>query len=825
MNEALRWLLNLPQDAMKGVDDWAPRFVGLPQNLWLLMLIIAVFAALVWLTIRSYRREGHTHRTLKMSLAGVRTVTLVLLLLVALQPALVLRQKTIVPTEVVVLVDDSLSMRWADRYGDSTGARLLMTATGATADDLGGEKRLNRSDLVKRVLAKQGGIVAQLAQNHPVSIFRFGGGSGWSAYAEAIAPTEVNAKLNASGYETNLGRAVRDALDKLEGRRIAAVILVSDGQNTAAGSAARLTAAKDLLRSRGVPLYSVGVGDPEPPRNLVMAQLQAPNAVRKGSTISFTAQLSGRGYAGSEVTVELHRAPIGSEQFERAGAAEKVTLPTQQDEARLQEVVLRTEALDTGEFTYKAVVTPKPDEMITIDNEARASVRVSDEKVAVLIISGDGGWEFQFIRNYLLKHPEHYRVSTWQQNADPAFNQDASSGMKLTVLPSTREELQKYDCIIMHDPRCTPGSFDTPFLSLLDEFVSKHHGGICYIAGGKFTETNLLSGGPFDPLNKLLPVVIAKEGSFATRLRTKRQSFPLEVTPDGLDHPMMQIGPTAEDSRKLWSQMPGVYAVQPVSRLKSLATALLNSTDNARQTLDGAREPALAIQYYGKGRVLYQGFDATWRWRYVDDTRAYTRYWANVIDFLSAGRLEKKRILISTGGETFEAGTDLRLRVEAYNRDFTPMAGKTFTVTLEPAGDTPGKPLDVVLNATRDGIYEGATPADRTGAFLVKAKANASGLADWVEEDVAVRRIEIRLPQEEFKRPEANFAALRDIAADESRFITLGQIDTLAARIPAAKQTHVTETPHTIWNSYLVLITLGLLLLTEWALRKLYHMV
>ena len=121
---------------------------------------------------------------------------------------------------------------------------------------------------------------------------------------------------------------------------------------------------------------------------------------------------------------------------------------------------------------YKARIEPLPEEMITTDNEASATVRITDQKLNVLLISGDAGWEFQYLRNYLLKMSEHYAVTVWQQNADPRFNQEASTGMKRATLPSTRDELFEYDVIVLYDPRAKEG-MDENLLGMLETFAGR----------------------------------------------------------------------------------------------------------------------------------------------------------------------------------------------------------------------------------------------------------------------------------------------------------------------------------------------------------------
>jgi len=94
-----------------------------------------------------------------------------------------------------------------------------------------------------------------------------------------------------------------------------------------------------------------------------------------------------------------------------------------------------------------------------------------------------------------------------------------------------------------------------------------------------------------------------------------------------------------------------------------------------------------------------------------------------------------------------------------------------------------------------------------------------------LEDDVAPKRIEVRLPEEEFKRPEANYQMLKELAEEESRFLRIWEIDQLDRRVPPDRLTASQEKQYPIWNKMAVLVLLGVLLLAEWTFRKLKNMV
>jgi hypothetical protein len=449
-------------------------------------------------------------------------------------------------------------------------------------------------------------------------------------------------------------------------------------------------------------------------------------------------------------------------------------------------------------------------------------VRVTDQKMKVLLIAGSASWEFQFVRNFLLRSTEHYAVTVWQQNADERFNQDASFGMKRTTLPSSRQELAEYDVVVLCDPRHAAGSFDERFVELLDEFVGKRQGGLCYLAGNKFAGRTLARQGALEPLAALLPVVLAPEDTGAARSVYERQTLRVELNAEGQSHPALRLAAEAPRNLDTWRRLPEVYRSQRVEKLKPLASALagLRAEPGAPSAAPG--EPLIAVQHYGRGRVLYLGFDGTWRWRALDDAALYERLWSNTMEFLGAGRLEKNRLVVSTVGDTFDAGSDIEVRVEAYNREENPLETKGLVLEMRPLEG--GSPSLHVARRERPGLFVGAVRAGRVGGYEVGVKSDESGAADWTPEDVSPRRVQVRLPQAEFHRLEADHDALRELAGNAARFRPLHELDDLAGKIPPGKISTASEAPHPLWSTPLTLLLFAVLMLTEWTLRKVYKM-
>ena len=255
----------------------------------------------------------------------------------------------------------------------------------------------------------------------------------------------------------------------------------------------------------------------------------------------------------------------------------------------------------------------------------------------------------------------------------------------LPRFPDKREDLFKYDVIILGD--VPADAFSREQLKLLEEFVSSHHGGLCYVVSRKNTDDTLAApNSPFEPLVNLLPVTLDREAiNIADKVNEVDPSaWPVLPTVVGLEHPVLRLAADLKDNLSVWDILPGIYWSHPVARVKPLGSVLAVSKDTIRRTTDSSGEmaPLIAVQYYGKGRVMYMGIDETWRWRAVDEGSYYRKFWTNMVDFLASGRLQNKRIIITTGSETFAVGEEMRVHVEAYDRDFRPLEDDTFQVEM-----------------------------------------------------------------------------------------------------------------------------------------------
>ena len=857
MNSVLQWLLNVDPGELGEGGDWRFGFVA-EYNNYVILALIAALAALVLLTVRSYRREGAAPPGAKAVLGGIRIVVILLIFLCICRPAIILRFVKTLHSSVVVLIDDSLSMSFTDRYA-SEGVRDLRDGlTARLRLDPNAAIDLTRTQIGREVLRDP---LGRLSKDHPLVFMAYstarageepytrplgtvnevvGDTSGRAGPAAAAGIGEVLAGLRGDGYETNHAAALRAAIERTQGRRIGGFIIVSDGRMTTSRGGARLTSALAYAAQRGAPIYPVLVGDPTPLKNVAVTSLDAPREVRRGARTEFAAWVAWQNMAGQSVTVRLERRDPKTRQWVDTGAAAALLLEARAARRKgavargLQKVALTFEPKRLGDFDFRAIINPLPDEQSADDNAAEALVHVADEKIKILLVSGDAGWEFQFIRDYLLGQPELYRLSVWQQNMDKDLDQPASDGMKLAALPRKLTDLMGlpgddkkpgYDIVFLYDPQYTEGGFDKEFVDkLLKPFIEEHGGGLCYVAGNKYSETNLLGGDTFASLRDILPVTLGVNTVITMIAWIEHRVFQpwqVRLTAYGVDHPVMRLGSSSDESVARWAQMPGIFWSHPVRKIKPAARVLAESSNETYRTADNEPLPLIAAQPFGRGRVLYLGFDATWRWRYIEDAYYFRWFWGNVMRHLAS--LKARRVVIAAGGDRFDVGKEITIDVTAYDERFQPLADKTFEVEMTRLdGEGAALPETLTLKAVegRPGRYKLTIKAAERGTYELTAwrgRPNADEL-------VAGKRIVVRLPKAEAQRPEADEATMRTMASRPENFLRAPEAGRLAEMIPPGRLISIDERPRELWDSNLMLLLAVMLLAVEWIIRKRYNM-
>jgi hypothetical protein len=434
-------------------------------------------------------------------------------------------------------------------------------------DSTGGLARL---DSVKRLLGETS-FISDISKWTEPSFFTF------HSNVQPLADARKIQDLRAQGESTNLADALNHLRRNSPREGWTGVILFTDGRSTANDSAPAAS------KSLGCPVYVVGVGrkstDNSPLTDVGILRMEAnPTAILNQPT-TLRLGLLQQGMSGAMVTVRLKEG--------ENVLAEKNGNLTEEGE---QKFSLEFTPRKKGLRQLSLEILKDPRDLIPENNKADFTLPVTDARLKVLYVEGTLRWEYKFLKRTLTMDPFIEPTLLLRTTADQAFQQSGGEALK-DGFPTSPDALSKFDVIILGD---IPRAFlsDEQVLAL-ETFVGDRGGGLI-ITGGY----HILCSGEYaqTPLTKLLPVQPA-----TTNKTLIQGEFSLEAEPHAKTHEILKgiISNLSEVRLERW---------YPVGGAKAGAEVLLR-----RRGKTGETGIFLAIQPYGKGRVLFLASDDLWR--------------------------------------------------------------------------------------------------------------------------------------------------------------------------------------------------------------------
>src|SRR5215208_745516 len=391
----------------------------------ILPLLVAA-AAVVLLAATSYARtRAKASRTDRAVLAGMRTAAVALLLFCLLRPVLVVSAAVPRRNTVVVLVDDSRSMRVGDWNGRP------------------------RHAFVASAFAPQAPLVTALGEQFNLRFYRF-------AAAAERSPGVADQRY--AGARTSLGAALDRARQDLADVPAAGFVVVSDGADNAPGALAEPLLA---LRARGVPVFTVGVGRETFDADVEVARVEAPRSALKGTAMAVDVVLRHTGLGGSTV-------PVVVEDGGRIVAKRDVTLPPTGEATPVRVLVPATEA---GARHLVVRVPGQRGEAVVENNARQALVVVADRREKVLYVEGEPRFELKFLRRAVADDDNLHLVALQRTAENKYLRLGVDDSLDLASgFPTTREELFGYRAVILGSVEAS--TFTPDQLRMLADFVS-----------------------------------------------------------------------------------------------------------------------------------------------------------------------------------------------------------------------------------------------------------------------------------------------------------------------------------------------------------------
>jgi hypothetical protein len=771
-----------------------------PQGL-ALFVALASIAWIAWL----YRRESSAPPAYRALLAGLR-IALVLLAMFMLSEAVLSVDRTGLPY-FVVLTDSSASSGVVDQFADPRAG-----ATAAELAKVAGRDEASRLAVAQGWLARDdASFLRELQKQHKVRLYNVAGTVQQVAEVdkpEDIAPAvDQLRRLEASGPQSRLGDGVRQVLTELRGAPPTAILLLTDGQTTEGESLAK---AAEFAKAKGVPIFTVGLGDPSPTRDLELSDLLVDEVVFADDQVRFEARLSGHGFAGQPIDVKLKRRPADAPDATRAEEVGRTTVAAPAD-GQAARVEIRHQPKETGEFIYTLEIEQRPRELLVDNNRVERPVNVRQEKLRVLMVEGEPRYEFRYLLSFLKRDPT-IELKAVLQSADPEFSEQEATA--LPTFPTNQEGpdgLFSFDVVLFGDVE--PGLLAAAQMLALVEFVEKRGGGVLFVAGERFDPLAYRG----TPLEALLPIKLAEARNPAATAPVA--AFRPVPTAEGRSHPIFRLADDETASARVWQDLPMLDWFLEAPRKQELAFVLA-----AHPTLSGSDGPLplLLYQYVGAGKVMLQAYDETWKWRFRVGDRYFGRYWIQTIRFLARSKLlNRQGAELTTDRRRYGRQEPVRFQVRFPNPGLAPGSGE-LTIQVDRKGQPPRR-VPLKRSPSAQNLFEGAVPPLPEGPYEARLLP-----PPVLEGGMPAASFRVDPPAGEFEQVRMNEPELvRAATLSGGTFQTPARsaADLLKA-LPAPQMVPLeTDPPVPLWNSPAVLGLFLVLLAAEWVLRKRKQMV
>ncbi|HEX5735958.1 MAG TPA: hypothetical protein VF131_24235 [Blastocatellia bacterium] len=729
----------------------------------LVLLVIAVGLALLvyFLYVRHPVRLTLGWRVL---LIGLRLALVALILFCLMRPVIVVPTVVAQSSYVAVLMDDSKSMQLADE-GDQS-----------------------RLETVKRLMAAESGFHTALADKFKVRAFKF------SEIAERV---ESAAELAGEGEQTDIVGALERAVRDSSGLPLSGLIVMSDGAtNGEADLTNSMATALGNLRARGLPVFTVGVGQTRLEGDVEVIRATAPRRVLRGSPV--TAEVLLRADASQQRSV-------------------RVELSEDSHALRTQDVPIQTEATTVARITftpsspglhrYTFTVPPTESEVVAENNSQELLIEVVDARPKILYIEGEPRWEYGKIRAALADEKNVALVSVLRSADGKYYRQGVESGDELAAgFPKSEEELFRYDALVLGSAEATFFTFDQ--LRAIEQFVSRRGGTLLALAGPKAFGAGGYSN---TPIADLLPVYIESENALAG----ESQNFKAEPSSRGRDNPAARLAEQPEQNQKAWADMPAITLPEVITNTKPGASVILD----ARSVKDKNRVvPLLVEERYGRGRTLALLASDTWRWRMMLESknRSFETFWTNLLRYTVDS--VRHKVEAATDRSFYGRGEQVRVRVEVADEKYNNIADARVGARVT----TPtGRTIDIVLKPAIEGGFEGyigtlAAEEDGLHKVEVTTRSDASGASGFAEASFLVGPL-----NREARDAAQNRELLKRIAAE-----TGGQYYSPANAVDLVEDLTHTEGPNSmretrdLWDMPINFLLLVALAAAEWFVRK-----
>jgi len=747
-----------------GAPAWGP---------WLVVAIGVVLLALLWFGPRGRKVSPGRRRVLVV----LRVLVILLMLMAMLRPTLVRTKITKQSATLIVLVDRSRSMQVTDGVG-----------------------KKSRWEALKSTVADALPALGELSKDLEIKVYEFDS----KPERVELSPGKLELDAEPKGEQSAIGVALDEAIKAEAGKRLAGVVLLSDG-------AQRAYPPNDLppqlaarrLADLGCRLYAIPFGQARGPgqvRDVAVEDLVVPETVFVKNELPVTAALRMEGLEGQKIAAELL---VETAPGKMTQVAKRDILGKPDGEQTPFELTYKPNTPGEIKITLKAPV--QPGELVTTNNEISTFVTVLKGGVNVLYLDGALTGEQKFLRKSIDESPDIHLDYLYIRADKP---ETRPSDLAERFKPG------KYDVYMLGD--LDSAAFQKDELELLRSTVEQGAGLI--MLGG------LHSFGPggygASPLADVLPIEIG---------RLERQPIGEKIREDlhlagkqkmrptnyGASQYVMLLTSAAQRARNadVWSKLPPLEGANRFAGLKQNANVLAETEGG---------QPLLAASSFGNSRVLAFAGDSTWQWWMEGEEALHKRFWRQVILWLARkDETNEGQVWVKLDQRRHAPGSRVEFTAGAKTAEGEPIPDAEFEAEVVRPD---GKRTPITLRRQGDEMRGAFLDSKLAGDYTVVVKAARS------KEPIGASQARFLVFEQdlELNNPAADVGALESLAAmTDGKTLAPEQLAGLLAEIKKGTKSLEVETQakETLWDKWPVLAAFVGLLAIEWLLRKRWGLV
>jgi uncharacterized membrane protein len=735
-----------------------------------ILILIALAVALGSLAYFLYATRGvRLAPGWRVGLIALRCALVAVILFCVMRPVIVVPSVIPQSSYVAVLMDDSSSMKLPD---DSSHARL---------------------ETLKQLMSANSKFYSALADKFKLRPYKF------ASTAERVQNV---AEVSGEGDETNLASALDQASRESAGLPMSGIILISDGANNAGASdderLAGLATTLANLRSRGLPVFTIGLGPDSLDGDVELVRATAPRRALSGSPVTCELLVRASG-ARRTITVDL------SEDNHLLRAQE---VPVQGDATTVARVTFTPSS--PGVHRYTLTAKPAADDPVPDNNSQELVIEVVDWKPKILYIEGEPRWEYAKLRESVAEEKNVILVSVLRSADGKFYRQGVENADELVNgFPKSEEDLFKYDGLILGSMEATFFTFDQ--LKAIEQFVSRRGGTLLALGGSKAFN---VGGYGNTPLADLLPIYL----NGPPEMPGENQAFKAAPADRGRDHPAARLVDQPDANAKAWEQMPAITLPDVITDMKPGASVILE----ARSIKEKNRvAPLLVEERYGRGKSMALLASDTWRWRMMLEfkDKSFETFWRNLMRYMVEAT--PRPVEASTERSFYGTKEQVRIRAEVADEKFIKISDATVSARVM----TPsGRAVDVSLKQTVEGGFEGYASAfhpEEEGLYRVEMTARRPASKQSATLAPAQTSFLVGPLNREARNAAQNRELLKRIASETGGgYYTTSQVNKLVDDLVHSESASSIRQSYDLWDMPINFLLVVGLAAGEWFIRK-----